>query len=100
MPGSRVALVGDVPDPSLQRLTGDVVLRGIRITGGHMMHNDTGWSDDRCHRLFLAMVEAGRFSLKGLNSHKFLPAECAEAFRLANERRAETMGIVFDWSGE
>lgn len=94
----RVALVGDVPDPSLQRLTNDVVLRGIKIAGGHMMHNDQGWSDARCHRLFLALHRAGRFSLSGLNTHKFLPQECEEAYHIANARRGETMGIVFDWT--
>jgi aryl-alcohol dehydrogenase len=96
----RVALVGDVPDPSAQRLTGDVVLRGIKVTGGHMMHLENGWTDQRCHRLFLALHRAGRFPLHGLNTHKFLPDECVEAYRIANTRRGETMGIIFDWSYE
>ena len=94
----KLVLLGDTGDPGSQRLTPDVVIRGIRIVGAHITHTENGWTDERVHRLFLALFEQGRFELASLNTHVFKPDACVEAYRLVNERRGETMGVVFDWS--
>ena len=100
LPGDKgkLVLLGDAGDPSQQRLTPDVVRRGITIVGAHMNHVDDLWSYQTIFRYWASLWERGRFSLEGLNSHTFRPEQCAEAYRTANEKRAETMGIVFDWS--
>jgi threonine dehydrogenase-like Zn-dependent dehydrogenase len=44
------------------------------------------------------MALSGRFKLGGLNTHIFVPEDCEKAYELANTRRSETMGILFDWT--
>jgi 2-desacetyl-2-hydroxyethyl bacteriochlorophyllide A dehydrogenase len=94
----RVVLLGDTGSPGAQRLTSDVVLRGITIVGAHDTHVDAMWTVERIHRLFCSLWESGRFPLGGLITHRFAPENCAEAYALASDRRDETMGILFDWN--
>src|SRR6202000_34354 len=59
------------------------------------------WDGDRgLHALFFTLVASGRFSLEGLNTHTFAPDDAKTAYRTATERRADTMGILFDWRRE
>ena len=115
----RVVLVGDTGTPERQHLTMDVLTRGLTIVGTHAMHlahvlglvsGDTfgdpasiaavGRASSRFGALFFDLVRTGRFPLEQLVSHTFAPADCAEAYALANHRRGDTTGIVFDWSAE
>ena len=93
-----VVILGDTGTPSGQKLTGDVITRGLRIVGAHDGHNNEQWHDATIVRLLFSLVSTGRFSLAKLNTHSFSPAECAEAYGVANRDRASTMGIIFDWS--
>jgi threonine dehydrogenase-like Zn-dependent dehydrogenase len=122
----RIVVLGDTGAPSVQRLTSDVIVRGITVVGAHDSHSMSkpardlmtraqagdasrevferaaalGWDGDRgIHSLFFQLVATGRFSLDGLNTHVFDPRDCAEAYRLAEKQRGETLGILFDWSG-
>ena len=45
----------------------------------------------------IAYNGARRFSMEGMNTHRFSPEDAAAAYRLANESRGETMGILFEW---
>lgn len=97
----RVVILGDTGTPTSQHLTADVITRGITIVGAHDGHSmsTSNWDGDRSiHSLFFHLVATGRFDLEGLNTHTFHPKDCAAAYRLANERRSETLGIVFDWT--
>jgi 2-desacetyl-2-hydroxyethyl bacteriochlorophyllide A dehydrogenase len=94
----RVVLVGDTGMPSLQRLTHDVVVRGISIVGAHDCHTDNGWTAQRINSLFFDLVMQGRINLDNLNTHFFAPAKYQDAYQLANTRRGETMGVLFDWN--
>jgi 2-desacetyl-2-hydroxyethyl bacteriochlorophyllide A dehydrogenase len=96
----RVVLVGDTGAPAQQKLTSDVITRGVTITGVHDGHNTAEWNDTTINRLFFDLAASGRFSLEGLTSHVFAPADCAEAYATANRDRASTMGLIFDWAGE
>lgn len=92
----RVVLLGDTGTPTQQHLTSDVVPRGLTVVGVHHTH---GLHElDGVYRLFFALLLAGRFDMDGMNTHRFRPEACEEAYALANERRGETMGIVFDWT--
>jgi 2-desacetyl-2-hydroxyethyl bacteriochlorophyllide A dehydrogenase len=93
----KVILLGDTGTPSQQHLTHDLINKGLTLAGAHDTHEDATWNCGIITRLFFHLVTAGRFTLDGLNTHSFKPEQVAEAYRVANERRAETMGIYFDW---
>lgn len=93
----RFVILGDTGTPSEQRLTPDVIRRGLHIVGAHDSHDDARWNLKPITELFFSLVASGRFSLDGLNTHTFPAAECAEAYDLLTERRAETLGVRFIW---
>ena len=92
-----VILLGDTGTPAGQHLTPDVLRRGVRVHGCHISHETADWHELKIHQRFFDLVQAGRFSVEGLNTHRFSPRDAVEAFRLTTERRAETMGVWFDW---
>lgn len=93
-----VVVLGDTGAPSQQKLTLDVITRGLTIVGAHDVHNTEEWNNATISRLFFTLANSGRFSLDGLNTHVFKPEQCAEAYAVANRDRASTMGIVFQWA--
>jgi len=93
-----VVVLGDTGSPAQQKLTSDVIMRGLRIIGAHDGHNTEQWNNGSISALFLSLAATGRFPLAGLNKHEFAPEACRDAYRLANEDRANTMGILFRWS--
>jgi 2-desacetyl-2-hydroxyethyl bacteriochlorophyllide A dehydrogenase len=93
----RVVILGDTGTPTSQHLTGDVITRGLTITGAHDVLNDSEWNDATISKLFFNLIQTNRFRLDNLITHDFRPQQTLEAYRIANERRAETMGIVFNW---
>jgi len=99
-PFGTVVVLGDTGRPAGQHLTPDVVTRGLRIVGAHDGHNTAEWNNSTITGLFLSLTASGRFSLEGLNTHRFPPRECTDAYETANRDRAKTMGIVFDWRSE
>lgn len=94
-----VILLGDTGTPAGQHLTPDVLRRGVRVHGCHVSHETADWHELRIMQRFYDLLAAGRFSVDGLNTHRFLPTQAVEAFALTTERRAETMGVWFDWRG-
>jgi threonine dehydrogenase-like Zn-dependent dehydrogenase len=96
----RVVILGDTGAPAQQRLTSDVLRRGLSITGVHDSHNTMVWNEKTIIGLFFNLAASGRFPLEGLTSDVFPPEQCAEAYLTANRDRASTMGLVFDWAGE
>ena len=95
----RIVLLGDTGRPEEQRLTGDVLTRGLHIVGAHDGHELDGWTGERVARLFFRLVASGRFDPSGLITNVFAPADCQEAYELPQRDRASTMGIIFDWAG-
>lgn len=96
----RLVLLGDTGTPGEQRLTKDVITRGLTIVGAHDIHNDAQWNGGTITALWLDLVAGGRFRIDNrLNTHVFAPAACAEAYATATSKRGETMGILFDWTG-
>jgi 2-desacetyl-2-hydroxyethyl bacteriochlorophyllide A dehydrogenase len=93
----RVVVLGDTGMPSKQHLTSDLIVRGVEIVGAHDSHAPTGDAESVINELFFDLVVKGTFSLDGLNTHTLLPTDCVTAYQLARDRRAETIGIVFDW---
>jgi threonine dehydrogenase-like Zn-dependent dehydrogenase len=94
----RVVILGDTGRPNEQRLTLDVIRRGLHIVGAHDMHEDARWNGGSVTRLFFDLVRRGRFPLDGLSTHAFAPSQAPEAYDLLTTKRNETMGVRFDWS--
>lgn len=92
-----VVLLGDTGTPANQHLTPDVLTRGVRVHGCHISHETKDWHEIKIHHRFFDLLSAGRFSVDGLNTHRFLPRDAVEAYQLTTERRTETMGVWFDW---
>lgn len=94
----RIVLLGDTGYPGRQRLSSDVMMKGLTITATHDSHDRDGWTQARIDRRFFDQVLAGRFRLDGLITHEFSPAECSAAYDLARHGRDEVMGVLFDWT--
>ncbi|MDR3706841.1 MAG: zinc-binding alcohol dehydrogenase [Capsulimonadaceae bacterium] len=93
----RVVILGDTGSPASQKLTSDVIRRGLVIVGAHDGHNDATWNNVTIGRLFFSLAARGRFDLGGLATHVFAPSDAVKAYETANTRRGETMGILFEW---
>ena len=95
---ARVILLGDTGYPSRQHLSSEVMTKGLTIQAVHDSHDRDGWTQRRVDGLFFDLVKRDKFNLSGLITHEFSPQDCREAYTLANERRHDTMGILFDWT--
>ncbi|MFA6289969.1 MAG: zinc-binding alcohol dehydrogenase [Opitutaceae bacterium] len=93
-----VVLLGDTGAPTEQRLTGDVISRGLKLVGAHDGRNSPAWNNAVAADCFFEFLRTKRFNVDGLITHQFQPSECAEAYRLASTDRLKTMGMLFDWS--
>ncbi|MFA7231983.1 MAG: zinc-binding dehydrogenase [Victivallaceae bacterium] len=94
----RLVLLGDTGSPGQQHLSPDVIMRGLTIAGAHDCHENSHWNSRKIISLFFKFCQSGRFNVDGLITHRFAPKECVKAYAIAHEHRAETMGIVFNWS--
>lgn len=94
----KLVLLGDSGYPERQCLVADVMTRGLTIQATHDSHDRDGWTQRRIDRLFFSCVADGRFDLSGLITHEFAPADCAEAYALAENERETAIGILFDWT--
>ena len=95
---ARIVVLGDTGTPSQQCLSSHVLRKGLTIVGAHNSLNDEIWNTRTIVEFLFGLMQSGRFSVAGLNTHYFAPADCRSAYALANTRRGETMGIVFDWT--
>ncbi|HRK20294.1 MAG TPA: zinc-binding alcohol dehydrogenase [Fimbriimonadaceae bacterium] len=92
-----VLLLGDAGAPTTQHITKDVVTRGIQIIGAHIRHEEDGWTERAVVDLFFDLARRGVFKLDGLNTHRYRPEQCVEAYSHLIEGREKTMGILFDF---
>ncbi|MDR3691281.1 MAG: zinc-binding alcohol dehydrogenase [Fimbriimonas sp.] len=99
LPRDRGVLVvlGDTGAPSQQRLTRDLIRRGLHIVGAHGSHEEGEWSRRAIDELFFDLVQRHRFDVSGLVTHVFRPEQCKEAYTLVTSGREASMGILFDW---
>jgi 2-desacetyl-2-hydroxyethyl bacteriochlorophyllide A dehydrogenase len=99
----KLLLLGDTGMPSEQRLTPDVVTRGLRIIGAHDNNppatatDHTWWTHPHMARLFFTYVERGQMRVADLITHRFRPEDAASAYDFLTRDRAAAMGVVFEW---
>lgn len=94
-----VVVLGDTGSPASQRLTGDVINRGLTVVGAHDCHSEQGAGQEAIICSFLHLAGSGRFPLAGMISHFVTPEEPARAYEAADTGRATAMGILFNWHG-
>lgn len=100
----RLLLLGDTGTPSAQRLTSDVVNRGLRIIGAHdtnpppISTDHAYWSHQQMASLFFTYLQRGDMRVSDLVTHYYHPAEAAQAYQMLYEERATAMAVVFDWT--
>jgi 2-desacetyl-2-hydroxyethyl bacteriochlorophyllide A dehydrogenase len=102
-PFGAVVVLGAAPDPGQQRLTGDVVIRGVRIIGAHDMYPPNQenahvrWSAPQIVELFFRYIQRGQLNVRDLISHRFKAAEAPRAYAMLQRQRASTLGVLFEW---
>ena len=100
----RFILLGDTGSPGEQRLTHDVINKGLSIIGAHDTNppqfatDHTYWSAMNMARLFLTYIERGQMRCDDLITHRFSPTDAPDAYKTLIEKRGETMGVMFDWT--
>ncbi len=100
----KLLLLGDTGTPSEQRLTHDVVTRGLCIIGAHdsnppaVATDHAFWSHANMARLFFAFVERGQMRVSDLITHRYAPQDAPQAYEMLTTDRSAAMGVVFDWT--
>ena len=95
-----VVLIGDAPHPSRQHLTHDVVRRQVKIAGTQndfLPPQHAYWCAKHQIPLFYLYLHRGQMRVSDLISHRFAPVRASAAYALLQERRGDTMGVVFEW---
>ncbi len=95
---ATIILLGDTGYPGQQCLSSDLMTKGLTVQAVHDSHDRDGWTERRVDALFFEKLGEGSFNLDGMVSHEFTPEQCAQAYALADHERAQTMGILFDWT--
>jgi 2-desacetyl-2-hydroxyethyl bacteriochlorophyllide A dehydrogenase len=93
----RIVILGDTGTPSKQCLSHEVMGKGITIIAAHDCHETPDWDSKKIINLLFNLALKGRFNLGGLVTHRFKPEKYKEAYGIANTRRNETIGILFNW---
>jgi 2-desacetyl-2-hydroxyethyl bacteriochlorophyllide A dehydrogenase len=95
----KLILLGDTGYPGLQKLSSDVMTKGLTIQATHESHDRDGWTQRRIDARFFESVLAGQFDLSRLTTHEFRPEQASQAYAVAEQQREQAMGILFDWTG-
>jgi 2-desacetyl-2-hydroxyethyl bacteriochlorophyllide A dehydrogenase len=100
----KVILLGDAGRPGEQRLTPDVVTRGLQIRGAHDSHPPAAstdhayWSHARMAALFFTYLERQQLQVANLITHRYSPSYAPQAYASLAADRSSALGVVFDWS--
>ncbi len=100
----KVLLLGDTGTPSDQRLTGDIIRRGVTLVGAHSSNppptatDYADWTHEHMTRLFFTYVERGQMQVEDLITHQYDPHEAPDAYTMLTQDRSQAMGVQFDWT--
>jgi 2-desacetyl-2-hydroxyethyl bacteriochlorophyllide A dehydrogenase len=99
-----VLLLGDCPRPGEQRLTPDVISRGVKIVGAHDMNppevatDRDHWSHVTMTELFFNYLQRGQMRVADIVTHRFKPADAPACYAQLQRDRSHALGVLFDWS--
>ena len=99
----KVILLGDAGTPSEQRLTSDVIRRGLRIIGAHDNNpppvgtDHLWWSHHNMARLFFTYLLRGEMEVSSLVTHRYAPTEAPLCYEALATDRSGALGVLFDW---
>ncbi len=99
----KIVLLGDAGNPSEQRLTSDLIRRGLTITSAHDIYPpseptpENYWTSRHIQQLFLTYVERGDLRVSDLVTHRYVPADAEKAYAMLDTDRMNAMGVLFDW---
>ena len=97
-------LLGDAPDPTQQRLTSDIMSRGVRIVGAHdTFAGERGsgleaWDHGAMTELFFKFLERGQMHVANMVTHRFDASEIPTAYETLARDRSSALGVLFDWT--
>jgi threonine dehydrogenase-like Zn-dependent dehydrogenase len=100
----KLVLLGDTGLPSEQRLTADIVLKGLKVIGAHDSNppaessDHAFWNHPQMANLFFTYLQRGDMRVSDLVTHRYSPLEAANAYEMLRTDRASAMGVIFDWS--
>ena len=100
----KMLLLGDTGTPSDQRLTGDIIRRGVTLIGAHSSNPPPAatdyahWTHEHMTKLFFTYLERGQMQVEDLITHRFDPREAAAAYAMLTKDRSQAMGVLFDWT--
>ena len=99
----KFILVGDVAQPSEQRMAQDVIMRDITIMGAHASNPPPEatdwcgyWTQNHMVELFFEFLRRKQMRVADLITHRFPMQEAGKAFEMLMARRGEAMGVVLD----
>ncbi len=99
-----VVILGDTGVPSGQKLTSDVITRGLRIVGAHDAHpprestRHTPWSKDAINQLFFTYLQRGDMRVDDLITHRHDPRDARSVYDGLSKDRSQVLGVIFDWT--
>jgi len=99
----KVVLLGDTGLPSEQRLTHDVVNRGLRILGAHDTNpppdatDHHWWNHPNMARLFFTYVRRGEMRVADLVTHRYPAAEAPRCYASLAADRSQALGVILEW---
>ena len=100
----KVLLLGDTGTPADQRLTGDIIRRGVALIGAHSTNppptatDYAHWTHEHMTTLFFTYLARGQMQVEDLITHRFDPRDAAGAYAMLTKDRSQAMGVLFDWS--
>ncbi len=96
----RIVLLGDAGSPDSQHLTSDLIRKGLTVTGAHDGHIEFSHQQSGAvYELFFKMLVEKRIDVSNLITHRVKPKDCESVYQMLNQRRQDTMGVIFDWEG-
>lgn len=99
-----LVVLGDTGSPSEQRLTPDVITRGLRIVGAHGTHppaqssRHLPWDRAAITALFFEYVARGDMRVDDLITHRHSPLDAKQVYDQLTADRSRVLGVVFDWT--
>ena len=94
----KIVMLGDTGYPNRQCLNSNFMSKGLILQAVHDSHDLGGWNQKSVDREFFTHLIRGDFNLSGLITHEFSPADCAKAYKLAQNNEENVLGILYDWS--